>query len=69
MNAANNLILPGVVEEHYTFRLDYRFSHWEIAFHYMYAPKNKVTASTGFPGTAISLEETSLGINLGYRWD
>jgi long-chain fatty acid transport protein len=69
MNAASNLILPGVVEEHYTFGLDYRFSHWELAFHYMYAPENSVTASTGFPGTAISLEETSLGINLGYRWD
>ena len=68
-NAANNLILPGVVEDHYTFGLDYRFSQWEIGFHYMYAPEVIVRAENGFPGTAISLEETSLGLNLGYRWD
>ena len=67
--AANNLILPGVVEDHYTFGLDYRFAHWELAFHYMHAPKVLVRASTGFPGTAVSLSETSVGINLGYRWD
>jgi len=67
--AANNLILPGVVEDHYTFGLDYRFDHWEIAFHYMHAPKVLIRATTGFPGTAVSLEETSVGINLGYRWD
>ncbi|MEJ2383283.1 MAG: outer membrane protein transport protein [Xanthomonadales bacterium] len=66
---ANNLILPGVVEDHYTFGLDYRFDHWELAFHYMHAPKVLIRASTGFPGTAVSLKETSLGINLGYRWD
>ena len=68
-NAANNLILPGVVEDHYTFGLDYRFSHWALGFHYMYAPEVMVRAETGFPGTAIRLEETSLGLNLGYRWD
>ncbi|MEE4217131.1 MAG: outer membrane protein transport protein [Xanthomonadales bacterium] len=68
-NAANNLILPGVVEDHYTFGLDYRFSHWALGFHYMYAPEVMVRAETGFPGTAIRLEETSLGVNLGYRWD
>lgn len=68
-NAANNLILPGVVEDHYTFGLDYRFSYWELAFHYMYAPEVMVRAETVFPGTAIRLEETSLGLNLGYRWD
>jgi long-chain fatty acid transport protein len=67
--AANNLILPGIVEDHYTFGLDYRFAHWELAFHYMHAPKVMIRASTGFPGTAVSLEETSAGINLGYRWD
>jgi len=66
---ANNLILPGVVEDHYTFGLDYRFAHWELAFHYMYAPKVMIRASSGFPGTAVSLQETSVGINLGYRWD
>lgn len=68
-NAANNLILPGVVEDHYTFGLDYRFDAWELAFHFMYAPEVMVRAETGFPGAEISLEETSVGINLGYRWD
>ena len=68
-NAANNLILPGVVEDHYTFGLDYRFSQWELGFHYMYAPEVMVRAETGFPGTEIRLEESSLGLNLGYRWD
>ena len=68
-NAANNLILPGVVEDHYTFGFDYRFSHWALGFHYMYAPEVMVRAESGFPGTAIRLEETSLGVNLGYRWD
>jgi long-chain fatty acid transport protein len=68
-NAANNLILPGIVEDHYTFGLDYRFSHWELGFHYMYAPEVMVRAETVFPGTVIRLEETSLGLNLGYRWD
>jgi long-chain fatty acid transport protein len=68
-NAANNLILPGIVEDHYTFGLEYRFTHWDLAFHYMYAPENMVRASSGFPGTEIRLEEQSVGINLGYRWD
>ena len=68
-NAANNLILPGIVEDHYTFGLEYRFDHWDLAFHYMYAPENLVRAKTMFPGTVISLEEQSVGINLGYRWD
>ena len=67
--AANNLILPGVVEDHYTFGFDYRFDHWELAFHYMHAPTVLVRAESGFPGTAVSLKETSVGINLGYRWD
>jgi long-chain fatty acid transport protein len=68
-NAANNLILPGIVEEHYTFGLEYRFEHWDLGFHYMYAPANTITAVNGFPGTQISLKEQSVGINLGYRWD
>jgi long-chain fatty acid transport protein len=67
--ASSNLILPAIVEDHYTFGLEYRFSHWDFAFHYMYAPEQKITANSGFPGTQISLGETSLGVNLGYRWD
>ena len=68
-NAASNLILPGVVEDHYTFGLDYVFTHWDLGFHYMYAPENIVRANSGFPGTEIRLKEQSVGINLGYRWD
>ena len=68
-NAASNLILPGVVEDHYTFGLDYAFTHWDLGFHYMYAPENIVRANSGFPGTEIRLKEQSVGINLGYRWD
>jgi len=67
----NNLILPAVVETHYTIGGDYRINnHWELAFHYMYVPENTVTAdaSTGMPGTKISLSETSLGANIGYRF-
>jgi len=67
-SAANNLILPGVVEDHYTIGLDYRFTHWQLAFHYMYAPQNMVRASTGFPGAEIRLKEQSVGMNLGYSW-
>ena len=67
--AANNLILPGIVEDHYTFGMEYRFDHWDLAFHYMYAPENSITANSGFPGTVISLKEQSVGVNLGYRWD
>jgi long-chain fatty acid transport protein len=68
-NAASNLILPGVVEDHYTFGMDYQFTQWELGFHYMYAPENIIRANSGFPGTEISLKESSMGINLGYRWD
>ena len=70
-NAANNLILPAVVETHYTVGTDYRLDeHWDIAFHYMYVPENTITASTGssLPGVKIALSEQSFGMNLGYRF-
>ena len=70
-DVANNLILPAVVESHYTIGGDYRINnHWDLAFHYMYVPENTVTAdaSTGIPGAKISLSETSLGLNIGYRF-
>jgi long-chain fatty acid transport protein len=70
-DVANNLILPAVVETHYTLGGDYRINnHWELAFHYMYVPENTVTAdaSTGMPGAKISLSETSVGLNIGYRF-
>jgi long-chain fatty acid transport protein len=70
-SAANNMILPAVVETHYTFGADYRLdAHWDIGFHYMYVPENTVTAGseTTAPGVKISLSEQSFGMNLGYRF-
>lgn len=70
-SAANNLILPAVVETHYTVGADYRLNdHWDIGCHYMYVPENSVTAGpeTSAPGAVISLSEQSAGINLGYRF-
>ena len=73
-DVASNLILPAVVETHYTVGADYRINnHWELAFHYMYVPENIVTAAPStnpmdLPGTKISLSETSLGANIGYRF-
>ena len=71
-NAASNLILPAVVETHYTVGADYRLDeHWDIAFHYMYVPENTITSAqtpTFPPGIKISLAEQSFGMNLGYRF-
>jgi long-chain fatty acid transport protein len=70
-NADYNMILPAVVEQHYTVGGDYRLDdNWDIGFHYMYVPENTVTASadTTAPGAKISLSEQSVGINLGYRF-
>jgi long-chain fatty acid transport protein len=68
-NAANNFILPAVVESHFTAGADYRLNeHWEIGGHYMYVLENSVTAgpATSAPGVEISLSEQSVGMNLGY---
>jgi long-chain fatty acid transport protein len=70
-SAANNLVLPAVVETHYTVGADYRIDeHWDIGCHYMYVPENIVTAGPGTnaPGVKISLSEQSFGVNLGYRF-
>jgi len=70
-NAANNLILPAVVETHYTVGADYKLDdHWDIGCHYMYVPENSVTANSGTsaPDVEISLSEQSFGLNLGYRF-
>jgi long-chain fatty acid transport protein len=70
-SAASNLILPAVVETHYTVGADYRLDeHWDIGFHYMYVPENTITAgpATTAPGVKISLSEQSFGMNLGYRF-
>ena len=70
-SAANNLLLPAVVETHYTVGADYKLDdHWDIGCHYMYVPENSVTAGpeTNAPGAIISLSEQSVGINLGYKF-
>ena len=69
-DVANNLILPAVVESHYTIGGDYRINtHWDLAFHYMYVPENTVTSTDPqLPGAKISLSETSFGLNIGYRF-
>jgi long-chain fatty acid transport protein len=70
-SAMNNLILPAVVETHYTFGAVYRLdAHWDIGFHYMYVPENTITAgpATTAPPIEISLSEQSFGMNLGYRF-
>jgi len=70
-SAANNIILPAVVETHYTVGADYSLDdHWDIGFHYMYVPENTVTAApeTSAPGVKISLSEQSFGVNLGYKF-
>lgn len=74
-NASRNLILPAVVETHYAAGFDYAFNnHWQVGMHYMYVPEKSFTApmGAGAPdpdmGQTISLSETSLGVNLGYRF-
>ena len=70
-SAANNMILPAVVETHYTVGADYTLNeHWDIGCHYMYVPENSIIAGPGTsaPGVEISLSEQSFGINLGYRF-
>ncbi|MES0327850.1 MAG: outer membrane protein transport protein [Gammaproteobacteria bacterium] len=70
-DVSNNLILPAIVETHYTVGATVRLNNrWELAMHYMYAPEKTLTAPVGDPngmaGTAISLSETSAGFNIGY---
>ncbi|KPV41138.1 aromatic hydrocarbon degradation protein [Thiohalorhabdus denitrificans] len=71
-DASANLILPGVVESHYTVGANYKFNgHWELGGHFMYAPEVTHTAPSNdpqAPGAEIALEETSAGINIGYRF-
>lgn len=73
-NVKNNLILPAIVETHYTLGAQYRLdAHWDLGFHYMYVPKKTLTAAAStnpmdLPGAKIALSEKSLGVNLGYRF-
>ena len=68
---SRNLILPALTETHYTVGMDYDINNrWQLALHYMYAPKVTLTAPATDPmaGTKISLSETSFGANIGYRF-
>ena len=69
---SSNLILPALVESHYTLGADYKINnHWDLGFHYMYAPKKTAKASATdliAPRVKTSLSETSFGVNIGYRF-
>jgi long-chain fatty acid transport protein len=69
---SRNLILPAIVETHYTMGMDVALNnHWELAFHYMYVPEKTLTApatDANMPGAKISLSERSFGLNIGYRF-
>lgn len=66
----SNLILPAIVETHYTVGGDVKLNrHWELALHYMYVPQVTMTSNDPMlAGTAISLAERSAGMNIGYRF-
>lgn len=69
---SSNLILPAIVETHYTVGMDYTLNnHWELALHYMHVPEKTMSAPADdaqAPGAEISLSETSMGMNIGYRF-
>ncbi len=69
---SSNLILPAIVETHYTLGMDYRLNnHWELAMHYMLVPEKSMAAAANdpaIPGAEISLSERSFGMNIGYRF-
>ena len=69
---SSNLILPAIVETHYTVGMDYSLNnHWELALHYMLVPEKTMTApatDSSAPGAEISLAERSFGMNIGYRF-
>ncbi len=69
---SRNLILPAIVETHYTAGMDVALNnHWELGFHYMMVPKKTLVApatDANMPGAEISLSERSFGANIGYRF-
>lgn len=70
--ASRNMILPAVVETHYTVGLGYTLNNrWDIAFHYMHVPevtRQAPATDPQAPGAEIALSETSFGTNIGYRF-
>jgi long-chain fatty acid transport protein len=69
---SSNLILPALVESHYSVGGDYKINkHWDVGLHYMVAPNQTKTAPNNdliAPGASSSLAETSFGANIGYRF-
>jgi len=69
---SRNLILPAIVETHYTVGMDVSLNnHWELALHYMMVPEKTMSApatDSNAPGAEISLSERSFGMNIGYRF-
>lgn len=69
---SSNLILPAIVETHYTVGMDVSLNnHWQLALHYMVVPEKTMTApddDSMAPGAEISLSERSMGMNIGYRF-
>ncbi len=69
---SSNLILPALVESHYALGADFKVNkHWDLGFHYMYAPKKTAKASATdqmAPGVSTSLSEKTFGANIGYRF-
>ncbi len=67
---SRNLILPGIVETHYTLGADVALNrHWQLGMHYMMVPEKRLVSSDpNMPGAVISLEERSFGVNIGYRF-
>jgi long-chain fatty acid transport protein len=70
-----NMILPAVVESHYTAGFDYQLNnHWKLGGALMYAPKKTYTApmttSSSDPnkGQKIDLSETAVSFNIGYKF-
>ena len=69
---SNNLVLPALVESHFTLGADYQInSHWGVGFHYMSTDRKAETAPStdlNAPGAKTSLQESSFGANIGYRF-
>jgi len=70
-DTAFNLIAPAVIEEHYTFGLNYTLANKsEISAFVMYAPEVTVNGNTNTPGTNgaanLTMSQTSFG--MGYGW-
>ena len=65
--AFDNLILPAVVEQHFTVGGDVKLDkHWDLGLHFMYVPEE--TVEDDATGVELAMDQTSVGANLGYRF-